>query len=47
MYTHVVLSEIFSEHWWFLSSFVKIQSDYCSPEIYRPENVTYYDMYHR
>ena len=30
-----------------LSSFVKIQSDYRSPEIYRPENVTYYDMYHR
>ena len=44
LYTHVVLSEIFSEHWWFLSSFVKIQSDYCSPEIYRPENVTYWHV---
>ena len=41
MYTHVVSSEILSEHWWFLSSFVKIQSDYIVPKM------LHIDMCHR
>ena len=39
-HAYQVSSEIFSERFWIFSEINKIQFDYCSPEIDRPENVT-------